>query len=177
MVIHHYIKIHPSWSTYFRNTGQNMVFKTFMRPVTCDLDLLGVHLLNKKWPTHSNTPTYQHSFHLVHLTLRYRPKHGFQVSYVTFDLWPDLLGEHLLNKKEFTHSNTPPCQNSVQLVHWTSRYRPEHGFQVSYVTFDPWPWSLRWKPIFKKSTTYECTSPHQKSFKLVQPFLRSAPDS
>ena len=42
-----------------------------------------------------------------------------------------------------------------------------------------WPMILitsMWKPIKQKATICSYTSPHQKSFKLVQPHLRSAPD-
>ena len=45
--------------------------------ITRDLDLLGQHLLNKKWSTHGYTSLYQNSIQLVHSPLEYRPKHDF----------------------------------------------------------------------------------------------------
>ena len=85
MVIHHNTKIHSNCPINHWDRGQKMTLKAFMWPLTCDLDLLGKHFMNKKLSTYNYTSPFQTSFQLLHLTLRYGPKHGFQDFN---DLWP-----------------------------------------------------------------------------------------
>ena len=73
IVMHYNTNIHSSCPRNQSNTGQNMVFKTFMWPLTFNSDLLGEHLLDKKWSTHGYTPPCQNSFKLMYSSPRYRP--------------------------------------------------------------------------------------------------------
>ena len=140
MVIHHHTKFHSSLSIQLRDTG----FPDF------DLTL-------DQWPWPFRETLHEHKMihswlntiipkfiQLVHPLQKYRPKQGFQDFHAICDLWPWPFRWTLTNKKWRTHNNIPLYQHSFQSVHLNLRYRPKHGFQVSYVTFDLWPWLFRW---------------------------------
>ena len=87
-------KIHSNCTINHWNRGQNMVFNTFMWPLTYDLDLLAEHSLNKKWSSHGNTSLNQNSNQLGNLTLRYRPVLYCQTTMRPVTCDPHQLDEH-----------------------------------------------------------------------------------
>ena len=96
-------------------------------------------LKEKKYPIHGYTLSYQISFRLVQLSLRYEPKHESRDCIMTFDLWPWHFGWPLKEQK-ISHSwFYTIIPNFIQIGQTTSEIQAANDFKTVILTFDPWP--------------------------------------
>ena len=148
MVIHHHPKLQSNWSIWLWDTGQNIISKTIIWPLTCDLDHLDEHQNNGALPLmliHHHAKNHSNWFsHLWDKLRADRQTSISQTMSMTLACDLDLLLEHLKNKKWSTHGYTLQYQNPFQLSHKSLKYRPKHGFQDFHVTCDLQPWPFWW---------------------------------